>query len=215
MPQHEHRSQSSAEELANSISHGVGLLAVLVAGPCLVAAAVRRGDVLNIVGAVVFAVSMALLYLASTLFHALPAGKAKRAFRAIDYGAIFILIAGTYTPLALGVLRGAVGWSVLAFVWCVAITGVTLKAMGRMRHPLLSAGLYLAMSWLVFLAAIRPLWIHMPLPGILWVLAGGLAYTSGVAFFAAPRLRYAHLIWHLLVLAGTACHFVAVFRYAT
>jgi hemolysin III len=214
MPQHERRLQSSAEELANSVSHGVGLLAALVAGPCYVAATVQRGDVLNIVGAVVFAAALALMFLASTLFHALPAGKAKRTFRALDYGAIFILIAGSYTPFALGVLRGAVGWSVLAVVWCVAITGAILKVMGRMRHPIVSASLYLAMGWLVFFAAIRPLWLHMPLPGILWVLAGGIAYTGGVPFFAAPRLHYAHLIWHLLVLTGTACHFVAIIKYA-
>lgn len=214
MSHHKHRPQSPPEELANAISHGLGFVAVLVAAPWLVAAVARRGDALNVLGACVFTAALLSMFLASTLFHSLPAGTAKQACRALDHSAIFILIAGTYTPFALGILRHAVGGNMLAFVWCVAIVGVTLKITGCVRSQIISALLYLAMGWLVFLSAVRPLQSLMPLPGILWLVAGGVAYTFGVAFFAAHWQLFAHLIWHLLVLAGSACHFLAVARYA-
>jgi hemolysin III len=156
---------------------------------------------------------MVLLYLASTLYHALSQSEAKRVFRVFDHGAIFLLIAGTYTPITLGVLRGAWGWTLLFLVWSLAIFGVTAKAVGGIRHRHLSTGLYLAMGWLI-LIAVQPLWSRMPLPGILWLLAGGLAYTGGVAFYAAKQVRYSHFVWHLFVILGTACHFFAVLRYA-
>jgi hemolysin III len=156
---------------------------------------------------------MVLLYVASTLYHALPQNRAKRVFRALDHGAIFLLIAGTYTPFTLGVLRGTWGWTLLGLVWGLAIAGVILKAVGRLRYPVLSTCLYLGMGWLV-LVAVRPLWLRVPPAGLLWLLAGGIAYTAGVAFFAARRLRYSHFVWHLFVLAGTACHFFAVLWYA-
>jgi hemolysin III len=153
---------------------------------------------------------MVLLYLASTLYHALPQGKAKRAFQLIEHAAIFLLIAGTYTPFTLGVLRGAWGWTLFGLVWGLAAIGVLLAVVGGVRrYRVLSVLLYLGMGWLV-VVAIRPLWLSMPLSGLLWLVAGGLAYTVGVAFFAAKRLRYGHFVWHLFVLAGTACHFIAV-----
>jgi hemolysin III len=207
------RPQSLGEEIANSVSHAVGLLAAVVAIPVLVLSAVRRGDAAGIVGASVFAATMVLLYLTSTLYHALPRNRAKRVFRVLDHGAIFLLIAGTYTPFTLGVLRGTWGWTLFGLVWGLAAAGVVLKAMGGVRYPILSTCLYLGMGWLV-LIAVRPLWLRMPPAGLLWLLAGGLAYTAGVAFFAAERIRYGHFIWHLFVLAGTACHFIAVLWYA-
>lgn len=207
------RPQSPGEEIANSVSHGVGLLAGLAAIPVLVVSAVRRGGAAGIVGASVFAGTVVLLYLASTLYHALPGNRAKRVFRVLDHSAIFLLIAGTYTPFTLGVLRGAWGWTLFGLVWGVALAGVVLKAVGGVRHPILSTCLYLGMGWLV-LVAVRPLWLRVPPAGLLWLLAGGLAYTAGVAFFAAERLRYGHFVWHLFVLAGTACHFIAVLWYA-
>jgi hemolysin III len=204
------REQSRGEEIANSISHGVGLVAALAATPFLIAHAVRLGDAEFIVGARVFAATMVLLYLASTLYHALPRGKAKRAFQLIEHAAIFLLIAGTYTPFTLGVLRGAWGWTLFGLVWGLAAIGVLLAVVGGVRrYRVLSVLLYLGMGWLV-VVAIRPLWLSMPLSGLLWLVAGGLAYTVGVAFFAAKRLRYGHFVWHLFVLAGTACHFIAV-----
>jgi len=207
------RSQSPGEEIANSVSHGVGLVAVLVAVPILIVAAVRRGGAAGIVGASVFAGTMVLLYLTSTLYHALPKNKVKRVFQVLDHGAIFLLIAGTYTPFTLGVLRGGWGWTLFGLVWSLAVLGIVLKTVGGVRIPWLSTCLYLGMGWLV-LIAIRPLWLRMPLSGLAWLVAGGLAYTAGVAFFAAERLRYSHFIWHLFVLTGTCCHFFAVLWYA-
>lgn len=207
------RPQPSGEEIANSVSHGVGLVAALVAVPILIDAAVRRGGAAGIVGASVFAGTMVLLYLTSTLYHALPKNKAKRVFRVLDHGAIFLLIAGTYTPFTLGVLRGGWGWTLFGLVWGLAVLGIVLKTVGSVRIPWLSTCLYLGMGWLV-LIAIRPLWLRMPLSGLAWLVAGGLAYTAGVAFFAAERLRYSHFIWHLFVLTGTCCHFFAVLWYA-
>jgi len=208
------REQSRGEEIANSISHGIGLVAALFATPFLILHAERRGGTGYIVGVGLFAATMVLLYLASTLYHALPAGKAKRAFKVIEHSAIFLLIAGTYTPFTLGVLRGAWGWTLLGLVWSLAAAGVALKVFNRMSHPILSTGLYLLMGWLIVIA-IHPLYARVPASGLLWLVAGGLAYTTGVAFFAADaRLHYGHFIWHLFVMAGTACHYFAVLWYA-
>jgi hemolysin III len=208
------RPSSPGEELANSISHGVGLVLVLIAAPVLLVTAARRGGTAAVVGASIFTATMVLLYLSSTLYHALPRNKAKRVLRVLDHSAIFLLIAGTYTPFTLGVLRGAWGWTLLGLVWSLAVLGIVLKAVGGLRHPVLSTGLYLGMGWLI-LIAVRPLWLRVPLPGLLWLAAGGLAYTAGVAFFAAEPMRFSHFVWHLFVLAGTACHFLAVLWYAT
>ena len=207
------RRPSRGEEIANSVSHAVGLVAALAAAPFLVVHAVRRGGTGAIVGASVFAATVVLLYLASTLYHALPRNRAKRVFQVIDHGAIFLLIAGTYTPFTLGVLRGAWGWTLFGLVWGLATVGIALKAVGRLRHPILSTLLYVGMGWLI-LIAIRPLWLRVPLSGLLWLLLGGIAYTAGLAFFAAKGVRYSHFVWHVFVLAGTACHFFAVLRYA-
>ena len=207
------RTESRGEEIANSVSHGIGLLAALAAAPVLVLAAVQRGGAAGIVGASVFGATMVLLYLASTFYHALPGKRAKRVFRILDHGAIHLLIAGTYTPFTLGVLRGTWGWTLFGLVWSLAVVGVVLKAVGGVRHRVLSTGLYLAMGWLVLIAA-RPLWLRVPPWGLFWLLAGGIAYTAGVAFFAARQVRYSHFVWHLFVLAGTACHFIAVLLYA-
>ena len=208
------RVQSREEEFANSLSHGFGLIAALVATPFLVLHAVRQGDAGFIAGASIFAATMVLLYLASTLYHALPVGRAKRVFRVIEHSAIFLLIAGTYTPFTLGVLRGTWGWSLLGVVWGIAVAGVLLKALNRMAHPILSTSLYLLMGWLIVIAA-QPLSERVPASGLLWLVAGGLAYTIGVIFFALDsRLRYGHFIWHLFVMAGTACHYFAVLGYA-
>jgi hemolysin III len=207
------REPSLGEEIANSVSHGVGFFLALVATPFLVVAAARRGDSAAIVGASVFAATTAVLYLASTLYHALPKNKAKQIFRVIDHSAIFLLIAGTYTPFTLGVLRGTWGWTLFGLVWSLAILGIVLKSVGGIGYPRLSTALYVGMGWLA-LIAIRPLWVHVPVEGWLWLIAGGLAYTSGIAFYAAERVRYGHFVWHVFVLMGTVCHFFAVLWYA-
>jgi hemolysin III len=211
-PQLELPSLTLGEEIANSVSHGLGLLLALIAAPILVLSAMRAGSFRFIVGAGVFAVTMVLLYLASTLYHSLTHARAKQLFRLLDHCAIFVLIAGTYTPFSLGVLRGPWGWTLLVIIWSLAIAGITLKAIKGTHHSWLSIALYVLMGWLAVVAT-KPILTLVPLPGILLILAGGIAYTGGLAFFAGRR-RYSHFIWHLFVIAGTTCHFFAVLWYA-
>src|SRR5262250_2559523 len=200
------RPQSIGEEIANSLSHGIGFVAALVAAPVLIA--------LNVVGAAIFAATMLLLYCASTIYHAVAHERAKAFLRKLDHGAIYLLIAGTYTPFTLGALNGPLGWALLGVVWSLAAVGVTLKAFDRIEHPLASLGLYLLMGWLCVIAA-ELLLERVPAPGLLLLAGGGVAYMAGVAFFATDsRIRYGHFIWHLFVLAGTGCHFFAVLGYA-
>jgi hemolysin III len=207
------RPQSVGEEIANSVSHGLGLLAALAGFPVLVIAAGQRGNAAEIVGASVFATTMVLMYLTSTLFHALPSCRGKRVFQILDHSAIFFLIAGTYTPFTLGVLRGSWGWTLFGLVWSLAVVGTMLKVLGGVRYTMISTWVYLAMGWLVLIAA-KTVWTLMPGWGLFWLVAGGIAYTAGAIFFMAERIRYFHFVWHLFVVAGTACHFVAVLRYA-
>jgi len=207
------RPQSLGEEIANSVSHGVALLGTLVAFPVLVYAALQRGNTAGIIGASVFATTMVLLYLSSTLFHALPAGRAKQVFQILDHSAIYLLIAGTYTPFTLGVLRGDWGWILFGIVWTLAVAGTVLKALGGVRYTTISTWVYLAMGWVVLIAA-ETVWTLVPERGLFWLIAGGLAYTVGAGFFMAERIRYFHFVWHLFVIAGTTCHFIAVLGYA-
>jgi len=207
------RPPSLGEEIANSISHGLGLLAALAAFPVLVIVAHQRGDVTGVVGASVFASTMVLLYLTSTLFHALPAGRAKRVFQILDHSAIYFLIAGTYTPFTLGVLRGTWGWTLFGLVWGFAVTGTVLKSLGGVRYTTVSTWVYLAMGWLVLIAA-DTAWTLIPKWGLFWLLAGGIAYTAGAVFFMVERIPYFHFVWHLFVVAGTICHVIAALWYA-
>jgi hemolysin III len=204
---------SPREEIANSVSHGIGLLASLAAVPLLIGAAAERGKLGGIVGASVFGTTMVLLYSTSTLYHAWPLNRTKRVLRVLDHAAIFLMIAGTYTPFTLGVLSGGWGFTLFGLVWAMAIAGVVLKGVGGVGRERLSTGLYIGMGWLV-LIAIAPLWRAMEPWGLFWLAAGGVAYTLGVVFYTAKRLRYGHMIWHLFVIAGTACHVIAVLRYA-
>jgi hemolysin III len=207
------RHQSLGEEIANSVSHGVALLAALAAVPFLIVSASKL-SVSSLVGACVFGATMLLLYFTSTLYHALPPGRAKRVFLKLDYSAIYLFIAGSYTPFALGALGGAWGWTLFGLVWGLAAIGVALKAFDRLSHPWASTGLYLAMGWLVLIAAV-PMLERVPLPGLLWLVAGGLAYTLGVVFFVLDhKVRYAHAVWHAFVATGTGLHFVAIMGYA-
>lgn len=207
------RPQTLGEEIANSVSHGVALLAAIAAAPFLLVSASQL-HAASLVGAAVFAATMVLLYLTSTLYHALPAGRAKRVFLKLDHGAIYLFIAGSYTPFALGALSGPWGWALFGLVWALAAIGITLKAFDRLSHPWLSTGLYLVMGWLVLVAAV-PLAQRVPVAGIALLVAGGVAYTAGVVFFMLDsRVRYAHAVWHGFVAAGTGCHFFAVLGYA-
>src|ERR1043166_156590 len=184
---------SVREEIANSISHGLGLVLAVVALPILILTAMRIGSTHFIIGAAVFGATMILLYLASTLYHSITHERTKHFCRLFDHSAIFLLIAGTYTPFTLGVLRGAWGWTLLVIIWSLALAGIIIKAMPHTRHSWISMVLYLVMGWLA-IVAIKPILQLVPVPGILLIVAGGVAYTSGLAFFAAQRLRYAHFI---------------------
>ncbi len=202
------------EELANSLSHGVGFLLALAATPILIVGAVNRGGVADVVGSSVFGGSMVLLYLSSTWYHAVPNGRFKERLHRLDHAAIYLLIAGTYTPFTLGVLDGAWGWTLFGIVWGAAAVGVYDKLISGIRRPRLSTALYLIMGWSVVIV-IRPLVLSMDPPGLRWLVAGGLFYTVGVVFYRARHLPYHHFIWHLFVLAGSTCHFFAVLWYAT
>ncbi|SBS37533.1 hemolysin-III related [Marinomonas spartinae] len=209
------RGQSLGEEIANSISHGLGLVAAIVGTPFLIISAVKYADVSFVVGVSIFSATMIILYLASTLYHAMPAGwqRVKEIFRVIDHAAVYLLIAGTYTPFMLGVLKGAWGWSLLGAVWGLALTGVALKAFGRVSHPAISTGLYVLLGWLI-LVAINPLIERMQTEGLYLLVLGGVLYTIGVLFFVFDsRIKYSHLIWHLFVLSGTVSHFFAIMWY--
>lgn len=206
------RHQTLGEEIANSISHGVGFLGALAVTPIMIITAIPSGAA-AIVGVSVFGATMMVLYLASTLYHAFPQSRTKRVFKIFDHGAIFLLIAGTYTPFTLGILYGPWGWTLFGIVWALAILGVVLKSTAGASSGKLSTALYLAMGWLAVLA-IKPLWLNMPTWGLFWLLAGGIMYSAGVFFFVMERIRYSHFIWHIFVLAGTACHVVAVLGYS-
>ncbi len=179
----------------------------------LIVVAAAHGDAWSIVGAAVFATTLVLLYAASTLYHALPPSRAKRVFRVLDHAAIYLLVAGTYPPFTLGVLRGPWGWSLFGVVWGLTVIGILLKVTIGFRFPRLSLAIYLLMGWVV-VVAVRPLVMRVHPAGLALLVAGGLCYTAGVLFFTAKRLRYAHAVWHLFVAAGSVCHFLAVLWYA-
>lgn len=208
------RAQSMGEEIANTISHGVGLVGALVVTPILIVVASRHESARAVVAASIFGATMILMYLMSTLYHLWPESRTKRVFNILDHCAIYTLIAGTYTPFTLVVLHGGWGWSMFGVIWGLSIAGIIFKTVGKLRYPVLSTTLYVAMGWLV-LIAIKPLWQELPLAGVIWLGAGGVAYTTGVAFFSATGIRYNHLVWHIFVLLGTTFHFIAVLKYAT
>jgi hemolysin III len=208
------RPQSLGEEVANAVTHGLGCLLAVAALPILVWQANRVGGAADVVAASIFAATAIVLYGTSMLYHALPAGAAKRWFNRLDHAAIYLLIAGSYTPFTLGVLSGPWGWTLFGIVWGAAALGVSVKLLNRLRHPWLSTGLYVAMGWVAVVAA-GPLIERMPTAGLAWLVAGGLSYTLGaVVFLLDNKVRYAHAVWHLFVLGGTVCHFFAALGYA-
>jgi hemolysin III len=200
------------EAIANSVTHGIGAVLSVTGLVTLVALAAVRGGARLIVSVSVYGATLCLLYLVSTLYHAIPAPPARRVFRVLDHASIYLLIAGTYTPFTLVLLRGRWGWALFGLVWAIAVLGVVFKAFAVGRFNILSACLYVGMGWIIVIA-IKPLLVVLPLSGFLWMMAGGLFYTGGVVFFAKDRMPYFHMVWHLFVLAGSACHFVAILRY--
>jgi hemolysin III len=207
MPQY-----TPAEELANIVSHGLGALLGIAASIMLVVGAVGAGDSLRVVAFAVYGASLVMLYGASTCYHAARDTKLKRRLRVVDHAAIFLLIAGTYTPVALVSLGGMWGWSLFGVVWSLAVVGIVSKLFFVGNNKKLTAAIYIVMGWLGVIAA-KPLYAALPGAAIGWLLAGGLAYTSGTVFYAWKRLPFNHAIWHLFVLAGSGCHFVCMFVY--
>lgn len=200
------------EELANAVTHGLGL-ALSVAGlAVLVVLASLRGTAWHIVACSVYGATLVALYAVSTVYHSVRHPRAKQIVRVFDHSAIYLLIAGTYTPFALVNLRGVWGWTLLGLVWTLAVAGILFKIFAGIRFPKLSTLAYILMGWLA-LIAIRPILTHVPLHGVEWLLAGGLAYTFGVVFYAWKRVPYNHAIWHVFVLVGSICHYFAVMFY--
>ena len=197
------------EELANALTHGVGAAAALAGGAVLVTLAATRGDGWQLAGAIVFGVALLLLYTASTLYHAIQHPVAKGRLKVFDHCAIYLLIAGTYTPFTLVGLRGSIGWWLFATIWALALFGVVFKLFYTGRFKRLSTLVYIAMGWLVVVAA-RPMLQALDGATLVWLLAGGIAYTLGTVFYLRPQLRYAHAIWHAFVIAGSVCHYTAV-----
>jgi hemolysin III len=200
------------EEIANALTHGVGVGLAVAALAVLVTFAGLYGDAWRVVGFAIYGATLILLYLASTMYHAFTSPRAKRVFKALDHAAIFLLIAGTYTPFTLVTLRGPWGWTLFGLIWGFALAGITFETLFLGRYMKLVVGFYIAMGWLVVIA-IKPLVDSLPLGGLLWVSGGGLAYTGGVAFYAWKSLPFSHAVWHLFVLAGSTCHFFAMWFY--
>ena len=208
------RAQSPSEEVANSLSHGLGALLAAVFSPQLIANALQAGTVQG-VAAAVYCASMIVLFSVSAAYHWLPPGSTKALLRRLDHAAIFLFIAGTYTPFLLGKVAQQGGYWVLGLVWLIATAGIVAKCANRLTHPVLSTAMYLGLGWLsVFI--LEPLMNSMPVEGLALIVSGGVLYTVGaVVFHFDHRIRYGHFVWHLLVLGASGCHFVAVLRYAT
>lgn len=200
-------------ELFNAVTHGLGLVLSIAGLGVLLTTAAMRGRAEYLIAAGVFGTTLVFMYLASTLYHGFRVPHLKRLMRVVDHIAIYLLIAGTYTPFLLLLFPEAWRWKMMAIVWAMALAGTIFKLFTTGRYERLSTGLYLAMGWLV-VVGLRPLLQATPPGGLAWLIAGGLLYTVGTAFFAWERLPYNHAIWHLFVLGGSACHFYAVVYYA-
>lgn len=203
---------TAGEEIANSITGGVGVILAIAALSVLVTYAALRGDAWHVVTCAIFGATLIISYTTSTLYHSLPLPNIKPLLRALDHSAIFLLIAGTYTPFLLVNLRGVWGWSLFGVIWSVAISGVVLRLVWKGRHHGVIVSLYVAMGWAV-LVAIKPLLEHLATGGLVLLASGGVVYTLGVAFYAWRKLPYSHAVWHLFVLGGSALHFFAILFY--
>ena len=207
------REQSLGEEIANSITHGLFLLALVTFTPILIAKSIQTKNIISIITTSIFATTVLTVYFISTLYHAMPKNRTKDILRIVDHGAIYLLIAGTYTPFALNVIKGKWGWTLFSIEWILAFIGITLLVYTGLKYRGLSLLFYLTMGWLV-LIAIKPLWLSLPVWGFFWVFAGGLAYTLGISYYRVSHLNFRHFVWHIFVVLGTTCHFIAVFFYA-
>ena len=204
-----YRKLSTREEIFNSITHGIGTLLSVAALVTLIIFAVLKGDAWHVVSFTIYGSTLVLLYLSSTLYHSFTKEKLKNLFARFDHAAIFLLIAGTYTPFLLTVLRGTLGWTLFGIVWGVAIAGVVIRSIYLTRFRKLMVALYLAMGWM-FVVAVGPMIRNLPLVSMIFLLSGGIFYSIGVVFYMWRNLKYGHGIWHLFVLAGSIMHFFAV-----
>ncbi|MGA3344522.1 MAG: hemolysin III family protein [Terracidiphilus sp.] len=197
--------------LANAITHGIGAVLAIVGAIVLIAAS-TRGTASLVASCTIFSITLVLVYVCSTLYHSLVRTRARHVFHILDHSAIYLLIAGTYTPFTLITLRGSLGWTIFGIEWGLAVAGVVFKSFAVGRFEVASALVYLAQGWFVVVAVV-PLVHALGWHGIFWLGAGGLAYTLGIVFFALDRLRYFHALWHLFVLAGSVAHYLAIFFY--
>jgi len=203
-------SYDKREEIANSLTHGLGVLAAISGLVALLLRAVRLNDPRTLAGFLIYGISLILLFLASTLYHAIPQPKVKSIFRIIDHGSIYILIAGTYTPFTLVSLYGSLGWSLFGAIWGLALGGILFNSLFLDRFPRLESVTYVLMGWLSVIV-IRQLYFSIGLSGILLLILGGLVYTLGIIFYKYEEFPYNHAIWHLFVLGGGSCHFLVVY----
>lgn len=203
---------SPSEEIAHAATHGLGALLAIAGLVVMLVVAARSGDVWHVVAAAIYCSSLVLLYLSSTLYHAMPSSKAKRVLQAFDHGAIYVLIAGTYTPFTLVTMRGPWGWTLFGVVWGLALAGIAQELVFRRRFRWISLVFYLAMGWLIAIAA-KPLADNLPSKGLFLIALGGLFYTAGIYFYVSRRVPYHHAIWHLFVLAGSVCHYFTILFY--
>jgi len=200
------------EESINALTHGLGALLSLGGLVVLVIMASMRGDAWHIISCTIYGVTLLLLFSSSTLYHSFRNERVKHVLRIIDHAAIFLLIAGTYTPFVLVNLRGGWGWSLFGVIWGLAAAGIVFQVFFVSRFRLLQTLIYLLMGWLVVIAG-KPLLTRVPLPGLIWLLAGGLSYTVGALFYLWKKLPFHHAVWHLFVLAGAICHYFAILFY--
>ncbi len=207
-----HREYTPGEEIANSVIHGIGAGLAIAALSVLVTLAAGRGDAWHVVSFSIYGATLVLLYSSSTVYHALRAPRAKRAMRMMDHMAIFLLIAGSYTPFTLVTLRGPWGWTLFGLIWGIAVAGIVFKVFFTGRLERASVALYILMSWLA-LIAIKPLASALPVGGLVWLALGGVFYMGGVAFYRWHRLRFHHAVWHVCVLGGSLCHFLCMLWY--
>jgi len=204
-----HSERLSSEEIANAITHGIGLLLSIGGGISLIILAARHAGAREIISATVFAATLVVMYVASTLYHAIPHARAKRRLKVFDHCAIFLLIAGTYTPFTIAALKGTLGWSLFGIVWALAVLGIVFKLFFTGRMRLLSTLAYVLMGWIAIVAVV-PISRALQPAALYWLIGGGIAYTAGTLFYHNRRIPYSHAIWHLFVLAGSVSHFIAI-----
>jgi hemolysin III len=203
---------SLLEEIFNSVTHGAGALISIAGLILLIFFSSFYGQISHVVSCTIFGVTLVLLYTASTLYHSCREQKIKHVFKILDHSCIYVLIAGTYTPFMLIIVRGILGWTIFIAVWLLTVLGIVFKAFFINRFKLVSTIAYILMGWLIIFA-IKPLFYALPQEGLAWLIAGGLAYTVGTIFYGWKKLPFNHAIWHVFVLAGSTCHFMAVLFY--